>query len=136
MKKLKIMTLPCPSTAAICDPMLCTSGSDLLLTMDFDDEGIRRSFCLRFGRQRAFRKRAEIYCTAWHVTGTYDVLCEVQGSDWVQELRSASVPEWRDRWVMRHFIIYFDSFGCLEAVAESAILEDGAPMNSLILPSP
>lgn len=26
---------------------------------------------------------------------------------------------------MRHFMIYVDSFGCLEVVAESAVLYDG-----------
>jgi hypothetical protein len=28
--------------------------------------------------------------------------------------------------VMRHFIIYVESFGCLEVVAESGMLDDGA----------
>jgi hypothetical protein len=48
----------------------------------------------------------------------------VQGSDWVRELRSDSVPEWRDQWIMRHFMIYIDSFGCLEVVAEAVVHED------------
>lgn len=124
MQKAKVLELPCPSTAVIGGPTLGTDGGDLLLSMDFDDEGRRRSTCLRFVKQRAFRKRSEIYCTAWHVTDTFDTVCEVQGSDWVQELRSASVPDWRDQWVMRHFMIYVDSFGCLEVVAESAVLDD------------
>lgn len=124
MQKLKILMLPFPSTVAVDDPVLCTSGSDLLLSIDFDDDGTRGSACLRFGKQRAFRKRGEIYCTAWHVTDVYDIVCEVQGSDWVQELLSASVPEWRDQWVMRHFMIYIDSFGCLEVVAESVTLDN------------
>lgn len=123
MQKQKILELPCPSTAVIGGPTLCTDGGDLLLSMDFDDEGRKRSACLRFARQRAFRKRSETYCTEWHVTDTYDTVCEVQPSDWVKELRAASVPEWRDHWVMHHFIIYVDSFGCLEVVAESAALD-------------
>lgn len=126
MHKLKVLELPLPSTALICDPILSTDGGDLLLSMDFDDDGARRSSRLRFVKQRAFRKRAEAYCTAWHVIDAFDTVCEVQGSDWVQELRSASAPEWRDRWIMRHFMIYVDSFGCLEVVAESAILDDSA----------
>jgi hypothetical protein len=98
--------------------------------MDFDDEGQRRSACLRFVKQRAFRKRAEIYCTRWHVEGVYDTVCEVQPSDWVEELRAAAVPEWRDQWVMRHFMIYVDGFGCLEVVAESVVLDDDDAKNS------
>jgi hypothetical protein len=124
MRKLKILELPLPSTAVIRGPALCTDGGDLLLSMDFDDAGRRRAARLRFVKQRAFRKRAESLCTAWHVTDTFDTVCEVQGSDWLQELRSDSAPEWRDHWVMHHFIIYVDGFGCLEVVAESASLDD------------
>ncbi len=124
MQKLKVLELPLASTAVIGDPTLRTDGGDLLLSMDFDDAGQRRSARLRFVKQRAFRKRAETYCTSWHVKDTFDTVCEVQGSDWVQELRTAAQPEWRDRWVMRHFMVYVDSFGCLEVVAESASLDD------------
>jgi hypothetical protein len=130
MQKHKLLELPFPSTAVIHGPTLCTDGGDLMLSMDFDDEGQRRSACLRFVKQRAFRKRSEIYCTGWHVEDAYDTVCEVQGSDWVKELRAASVPEWRDQWVMRHFIIYVDSFGCLEVVADSASLDDEGAKNS------
>lgn len=126
MLKIKVLDLPFPSTAVIQGPTLYTDGGDLLLSMDFDDEGRRRSARLRFVKQRAFRKRSETYCTAWHVTDDYDTVCEVQRSDWVQELRSASVPEWRDQWIMRHFMIYLDGFGCLEVVAELATLDNGA----------
>lgn len=118
--------MPYPSTAFVKDPTLCTDGGNLLLSMEFDDDGRTQLVRLRFVKERAFRIRSEIYCTSWHVTDTFDTVCEVQKSDWVQQLRSDSVPEWRDRWVMRHFMIYVDSFGCLEVVAESASLDDVA----------
>lgn len=70
--------------------------------------------------------RTEIYCTSWHVKDTYDTVCEIMESDWVAELRRDAVSEWRDYWIMRHFIIYVDSFGCLEVIAESASLTDHA----------
>jgi len=57
-------------------------------------------------------------------------VCEVLESNWVEELRAASVPEWRDYWVMRHFILYLDSVGCFEVIAESAALEDEGVKNS------
>ena len=129
-KKKKLLVLPFPSTAFIRDPVLCTDEGDLLLSMDFDDVGQQRSVRLRFIKQRAFRKRSEIYCTEWHVNDTYDTVCEVQKSDWVDELRAASVPEWRDKWVMRHFMIYVDSFGCVEVVAKTAVLDNEGTINS------
>jgi len=101
-------------------------GGDLLLSMDFDHECVAQSARLRFVKTRAHRHRAEIHCTVWHVADAYDTVCEVQESDWVQELLSDSVPEWRDYWVMRHFIIYVDSYGCLEFAAESAVPDDCA----------
>jgi hypothetical protein len=122
-QKLATLTLPFPSTAAIRDPTLRTDGSDLLLSMEFDDEGAIKSASLRFVKQRAFRKRAESHCAAWHVADAYDTVCEVRESDWTRELRSDSMPRWRDFWVMRHFMIYVDSFGCLEVIAESVVLE-------------
>jgi hypothetical protein len=124
MKKLKVLELPCPSTAAISDPSLRTDGLALTLSINFDDEGRERPVCLRFHKPRAFRKRSESLCTAWHVSETYDVVCEVQDSDWLRELRSDAVKEWRDNWVMRHFMIYVDSFGCLEVMAESVSLDE------------
>jgi hypothetical protein len=130
MNKQELFVLPFPSTAVVRGPVLCTDGADLLLSMDFDDDGQKRSASLRFVRQRAFRKRSEIYCTGWHVNNTYDTICEVQGSDWVAELRDEAVPEWRDRWVMRHFMIYVDSFGCLEVIAESVALDGESAKNS------
>ncbi|MCW5220686.1 hypothetical protein D5041_13295 [Verminephrobacter aporrectodeae subsp. tuberculatae] len=96
----------------------------LLLSMVCDDDPINRSFGVLFIKPRAFRKREEIYCTVWHIEDAYDTVCEIQGSDWVDELRAAATPDKRDYWVMRHFMIYVDSFGCLEVVAESVLLDE------------
>jgi hypothetical protein len=74
---------------------------------------------LSFARVAAMRARSERCCTAWHVDGVYDVLAEVEDSPWVEELRAETQAQWRDRWQMRHFIIYLDSSGCFEVVAES-----------------
>ena len=130
MHKQELLVLPFPSTALMRDPILRLEGGDVVLPMVFDDGGRKRSACLRFVKQRALRKRSEIYCTVWHIEGAYDTVCEVHDSDWVAELRRDAVPDWRDRWVMRHFIIYVDSFGCLEVVAESAVLDDDSDKNS------
>ena len=126
MEKLPLFSLPCPSTAAVHDPKLVGEDRGLLLSLVCDDDGHKRQLGVLFIKPRAFRKRAEIYCTAWHVKDAYDTVCEVKESDWVAELRNDAVPDWRDRWVMRHFMIYVDSFGCIEVVAESAVLENGA----------
>jgi hypothetical protein len=124
MEKKAVFSLPCASTSAEEGPTVVTEDRGLLLSMVCDDDGKSRGLGVLFIKPRAFRKREEIYCTRWHTEGAYDTVCEIQGSDWVDELRAAAVPEWRDYWVMRHFMIYLDSFGCLEVVAEAAVLDD------------
>ena len=123
MEKVSLFSLPCPSTGAMHGPTLVDQDRGLLLSLVCDDDGRERQLGVLFVKPRAFRKREETYCTGWQVKDAYDTVCEVKGSDWVAELRNDAVPEWRDRWVMRHFIIYLDSFGCLEVVAESAALD-------------
>jgi hypothetical protein len=130
MEKKAVFSLPCASTSVVQGPTLVDEDRGLLLSMICDDDGRSRSIGVLFIKPRAFRKREEIYCTTWHIDGAYDTVCEIQKSDWVDELCAAAVPEWRDYWVMRHFMIYVDSFGCLEVVAESAVLDDEGVRNS------
>jgi hypothetical protein len=130
MDKLPLFSLPCPSTAAVRVPTLVDQGRGLLVTLVCDDDGRELRAGVLFVKPRALRKREETYCTAWHIQQAYDTVCEIKDSDWVAELRKDAVPEWRDYWVMRHFMIYLDGFGCLEVVAESAGLEAGDSMNS------
>lgn len=130
MEKLPLFSLPYPSTAAIHGPTLVDQDRGLLLSLICDDNGCERQVGVLFVRPRAFRKREEIYCTEWHIKYTYDTVCEIKESNWVAELRKDAVPEWRDHWVMRHFMVYVDSFGCLEVIAESAVLDDDSDKNS------
>ena len=130
MEKQPLFSLPCPSTAVIHGPTLVDQDRGLLLSMVCDDDGRERPVGVLFAKPRAFRKREETYCTGWHVKDVDDTVCEIRESDWVAELRSDAVSEWRDRWVMRHFMIYVDSFGCLEVIAESAALDDDGVKNS------
>lgn len=125
-----MFSLPCASTGAVQDPTLVTSNRGLLISLVCDDDGRARPTAVLFVNPRAFRKRAETYCTGWHVEHTYDTVCEITGSSWVEELRRDAVPEWRDYWIMRHFMIYLDSFGCLEVIAEYATLDDDWAKNS------
>ena len=129
MEKLPLFSLPCVSTGAIDEPTVIDQFGSLLVSFVCDDNGHERACGVRFAKVRASRWRAEIYCTGWHIEGAYDTVCEIIGSDWVAELRKDAVPEWRDYWVMRHFMIYLDGFS-LEVIAESAALEDESVNNS------
>lgn len=128
-KKL-ILILPFASTSLAKAPELYTKGADLVLAVQFLIENKKPLFRLRFRKYRAHRMRAECYCTAWHIESVYDTVCEVDNSIWIDELQEDAVPEWRNFWVMRHFMIYVDTFGCLEVIAESAVLDDTVVKNS------
>lgn len=125
MTKIPVLALPYPSTGLVEEPVLSFSDGALRVAMNFDDEGDTKKTELVFARRRSFRSRAEIHCSEWHVKDCYDVVCEVVESDWVQELRHSTVPDLRDEWVMRHFILYIDSTGCIEIICENAELRQG-----------
>lgn len=126
MEKYPLLTLACPSSSAIRGPTLFDQDKGLLLSMICDDDGGERPVGVLFIKPRAFRKREETYCTGWHIKDVFDTVCEIRKSDWVAELRNDASAEWRDYWVMRHFMIYVDSFGCLEVIAESVSLAEGS----------
>ena len=49
----------------------------------------------------------------------YDTLVEIEESFWIAEME-VDVPEpYRDEWNPRHFMIYLDSVGCFEFLAQS-----------------
>jgi hypothetical protein len=84
----------------------------------FRDQALRRTG-IKFNRVTATRTRAERCCTAWHIDGAYDTLAEVQCSSWQKEIYADTEANWRDKWEMHHYMIYVDSAGCFELIAES-----------------
>jgi hypothetical protein len=122
MTKEPRIALPWPSSGLMGEPTLSTNGGDLHVAMQFVAGGRKGRTRLIFARQRAYRRRSEVHCTKWHVEDALDAVCEVRSSDWTVELCESTTPAWRNRWVMRHFMIYLDNFGCLEVVAESVSL--------------
>lgn len=123
--KERLIALPWASSALAAEPVLSSERGALHLAMQFGIGGGRRRARLIFGKQRAFRKRSEVHCSPWHVEGALDTVCEVRCSDWTRELAGATTRAWRNRWVMRHFILYLTGFGCIEVAAESVALAVG-----------
>lgn len=114
MQKTAVIELPWASTSLLEEPILKFEGSDLVLKLAFD---VSSGVSLAFRKTRAMRYRSEVYCAKWHIEDAYDVVSEVHQSHWIEELAKDASPG-SEGWVMRHFILTIDSWGCLEVVAE------------------
>src|SRR5437016_3083991 len=77
---------------------------------------------IRFKRVLATRTYSESASKVWHIEGSYDVLVEIEESSWVEEIQADTLDIQRRRgetWEMHHYMIYLDSSGTFEVVAES-----------------
>jgi len=84
---------------------------------------------IEFRKVSAMCKRAERCCKAWHIDGSYDTLVEIESSSWAEEIQRDTAKQWRGKWEMHHYMIYLDSVGCFEVIAESwaALPEEPIP---------
>jgi len=85
-------------------------------------DNLERFGGIRFKRTWAKRTRSESACTVWHIDGAYDTLVEIENSSWVAEVQAETLDSQRKRgesWNMHHYMIYLDSVGCFEFLAES-----------------
>jgi hypothetical protein len=85
----------------------------------YQNDGVKHQGGIEFSRVAASRTRAERCCKVWHIEGAYDTLVEVEDSPWVEEIRADTAAQWRNEWEMHHYMIYLDSVGCFELIAES-----------------
>jgi hypothetical protein len=108
-----------PPSAYTEDAEFVHPGGSAELRCRYERNGSMYAGGLRFTRVRAYRFRAEGHCTPWHVEDAYDVLVEVERSDWVAELLAAEPSGTGGRWTIRHFLIYIDGSGAYEVAAEA-----------------
>ena len=74
----------------------------------------------KFSKIRAYRYKADAYCSLWEIEFSSCTLIEVLESRWIKELRSKSMyGKDDDCFIMRHFMFSFDEEGCFEIIAGS-----------------
>ncbi len=106
--------VPVPSTSFEGDAHLCAN----VIRFQYYRDGVLYRSGIRFAAMPATRTRAERCCRVWHLEA-YDTLVEVEGSSWVEEVRADMQERWRGKWQMHHYMIYLDSAGCFEVIADS-----------------
>lgn len=83
-----------------------------------DETGVMTTRQIEFTGVRAYRHRAEVHCTKWHVEDVYDALAQVDDSEWVADVRGETAKGWEDYWTLNHYMIYLDSVGSFEVLAD------------------
>jgi hypothetical protein len=110
-----LYTLPVPSTDLDGEARLCGET----LQFQYQRDGTRVRGGIRFEHVAATRTRVERNSTVWHIEGAYDTLVEIVPSAWAEEIRAATEARWRDHWALHHYLIYVDSAGSFEVLADS-----------------
>ncbi|MCL2823879.1 MAG: hypothetical protein FWD57_07810 [Polyangiaceae bacterium] len=123
MNQVFVNNVRIPAQMADDRPKFLCGMDDRLVIQGIDQEGQTCSVAVVFEWPRMSRYRGQAHCTEYH-RESRNVVLEVMESDWVEEARADSDPVWRDHFVLRHFIIYIDGFGCLEVIARSVRVED------------
>jgi len=117
--KRQLIAVPVASTSFTTEAYFDGQGVCPAIRFGYRVDGVEHLGHIQFSAVPAFRTRSERCCTVWHVEGAYDTLVEVEDSPWVAEIRADTSAQWRDRWEMHHYMIYLDSAGCFEVMAES-----------------
>jgi hypothetical protein len=115
--KTPLYTIPVPSTSFAIEPHFSVDESAIVFS--YERDGARHQGGIKFNAIAAMKTRAERCCRAWHIEGAYDTLVEIENSDWVIEIREDMNERWRDHWATHHYMIYLDSVGCFELIADS-----------------
>lgn len=133
--KQPVYTVPVPSTDFTREAFLDCSGIAPTIRYAFETDEGECASGIKFENVAAFRTRGERYCTAWHIDGAYDTLVEVVDSSWAIEM-GRDVPEpYIADWKPRHFMIYLDSVGCFEFLAQGWEALPETPIASDLPPS-
>ena len=117
--KKPLHTVPVPSTRFTTEAYFDGQGSSPAIRFGYGKDGTKHQGGIKFNHVLAVRTRSERCCTAWHIDGAYDTLVEIEGSSWVEEMRADTAEQWKNKWPMHHYMIYLDSAGCFEVIADS-----------------
>jgi hypothetical protein len=117
-QKRPLYQIPEPSTDSVTDAIFQLLGRRASLLFDYYRDGVPCRSAFKFSGVIASRTTAERCCTKWHVENCYDVLCEVEGSSWLAAVKCNMPARYHDELSARHFMIYLDSAGCFEVLAD------------------
>jgi hypothetical protein len=117
----KLYEIPVPSTSFVVEAYWDAGHHPNAIRYAYEDEETSMMHFCGIGFKRAvyLQKRSEGLCIVWHLKECYDTLIEIENSSLIEEL-SREVPG-REHYLdkMHHYLIYLDSVGSFEIIAES-----------------
>lgn len=117
--KKPLHAIPVSSTRFTSEAYFDGQGALPSIRFGYKTDGVESFGGIKFTKVLCIRTRAERCCTSWHIEGAYDTLVEVEDSPWIGEMRADMAEQWRNQWELHHYMIYLDSTGCFEIIAES-----------------
>jgi hypothetical protein len=117
-KKHQVYQLLEPSTESVTDATFQLIGRKGIIRFDYYRDGTAYRSAIRFTGVVSSRTTSERCCTAWQIEDSYDTLCEVEESTWLKVVKEQMPERYRDELAVRHFMIYLDSAGCFEVLAD------------------
>lgn len=124
MVLLERWTFPVPSNCINSSVSLTYKHGDAVILFDYYDEEQDDKVYnggILFESTVAHRHSSEKFTK--YISGSYDTLIEIEGSEWISELNTIS-PECMKKSELKHYVIYLDSYGLYEFIAQGFRLFD------------
>lgn len=127
-KKIRRFKLPGSSFNCVSDATIQVLGAVIILRFDyFKIKSDAYRSAILFEDAITYRYRSQNCCTIWHIEDANDCVVEVTESEWLVQQISEMHVRHRDSVSAKHFLIWLDSFGCFEALADSFHVLDEQP---------
>lgn len=124
MKKRALYEIPICSTSFTQEASVDFKSDPVVIKYAYRINDIETIKGIGFYRVYAFRTKSELCCSPWDIEGAYDTLNLIEDSNWISELKSGISDRFKSDWNPNHYLIYLDSVGSFEFIAESWVLLD------------
>ena len=119
-----LWTFPVPSNCIYSGVKLVHEKTSITIVYDYydeeDDDKVYNGK-IEFKNVIAHRHTSEKFTK--FIKGTYDNLCEIIESQWKHSLVELS-PEWANINQLKHYAIYFESYGLYEFIANDYVISE------------
>ena len=110
--------VPVASTDFLSQVNFCSQS----IIYTYEKDGLEFRSGIKFAKIKEMAHHGELTAEVWHIEDVYDTLVEIKNSEWVErifEKIKRDSPHHIGYISLNHYMIYMDSVGCFEIIAES-----------------